>query len=173
MGQNSGPPPPPPPPTPPPAETFSPITMNSMKSDGSPRRLAAWRRYGAPGRSGRALWGRRSCSDESPRSSSALRSERTWMPIPTSSRHALGGAKLLLNLSASNDTVTKPFTARAHQAAAGGALRICLRVPVWVNRRRTSCSGHAVIASSEAFLPERRIRRKFSASSPTSISSGL
>ncbi len=33
--------------------------------------------------------------------------EDLWMPIPPSSRHALGGANLLLNLSASNETVTK------------------------------------------------------------------
>jgi NAD+ synthase (glutamine-hydrolysing) len=33
--------------------------------------------------------------------------EDLWMPIPPSSRHALSGANLILNLSASNETVTK------------------------------------------------------------------
>lgn len=33
--------------------------------------------------------------------------EDLWMPIPPSSRHALFGANLILNLSASNETVTK------------------------------------------------------------------
>jgi NAD+ synthase (glutamine-hydrolysing) len=33
--------------------------------------------------------------------------EDLWMPIPQSSRHALSGANLILNLSASNETVTK------------------------------------------------------------------
>ena len=33
--------------------------------------------------------------------------EDLWVPIPPSSRHALHGANLLLNLSASNETVTK------------------------------------------------------------------
>ena len=33
--------------------------------------------------------------------------EDLWMPIPPSSRHALAGANVILNLSASNDIVTK------------------------------------------------------------------
>lgn len=39
--------------------------------------------------------------------------EDLWMPIPPSSRHALAGASLILNLSASNDLVTKSDYRRA------------------------------------------------------------
>jgi NAD+ synthase (glutamine-hydrolysing) len=39
--------------------------------------------------------------------------EDLWMPIPPSSRHALNGANVILNLSASNETVTKSDYRRA------------------------------------------------------------
>jgi NAD+ synthase (glutamine-hydrolysing) len=39
--------------------------------------------------------------------------EDLWMPIPPSSRHTLSGANLILNLSASNETVTKSDYRRA------------------------------------------------------------
>ena len=83
--------------------------------------------------------------------------EDLWMPIPPSSHHALGGANLLLNLSASNETVTKTDYRRELIKQQSGR---CYSGYVFASAGQGESttdvvfSGHAVIASSDSILNE-------------------
>ncbi len=83
--------------------------------------------------------------------------EDLWMPIPPSSRHALGGANLLLNLSASNDTVTKSDYRRELIKQQSGRCYAGYAFASAGQGESTTdvvFSGHAVIASSDSVLSE-------------------
>ena len=81
--------------------------------------------------------------------------EDLWMPIPPSSHHALSGANLLINLSASNDTVTKSDYRRELIKQQSGR---CYAGYVFSSAGQGETttdvvfSGHAVIASSDSIL---------------------
>ncbi len=83
--------------------------------------------------------------------------EDLWMPIPPSSRHALSGANLLINLSASNETVTKSDYRRALVKQQSGR---CLAGYVFASAGQGESttdvvfSGHAVIAANDSLLSE-------------------
>ena len=97
--------------------------------------------------------------------------EDLWMPIPPSSHHALGGANLLLNLSASNDTVTKSDYRRELIKQQSGR---CYAGYVFASAGQGESttdvvfSGHAVIASSDSILNEASY-----AAEPSIISSDI
>jgi NAD+ synthase (glutamine-hydrolysing) len=83
--------------------------------------------------------------------------EDLWMPIPPSARHALFGANLILNLSASNETVTKSDYRRelVRQQSAR-----CFTGYVYCNAGQGESttdvvfSGHSLIASNDSILRE-------------------
>jgi NAD+ synthase (glutamine-hydrolysing) len=83
--------------------------------------------------------------------------EDLWMPIPPSSRHALFGANLVLNLSASNETVTKSDYRRelVRQQSAR-----CLTGYVFASAGQGESttdvvfSGHALLASNGVLAGE-------------------
>ncbi len=83
--------------------------------------------------------------------------EDLWMPIPPSSRHALGGANLLINLSASNETVTKSDYRRELIKQQSGR---CYAGYVFASAGQGESTtdvvfnGHAVIASNDTILNE-------------------
>ena len=83
--------------------------------------------------------------------------EDLWMPIPPSSRHALFGANLLLNLSASNETVTKSDYRRElvrQQSARCLAGYVYSSAGQGESTTDVVFSGHALIAASDSILRE-------------------
>ena len=83
--------------------------------------------------------------------------EDLWMPIPPSSRHAIGGANLLLNLSASNETVTKTDYRRElikQQSGRCYAGYVFSSAGQGESTTDVVFSGHAVLASSDSILNE-------------------
>jgi len=83
--------------------------------------------------------------------------EDLWMPIPQSSMHALYGANLLLNLSASDETVTKSDYRRELVKQQSGR---CYAGYVFCSAGQGESttdvvfSGHSLIASNDSVLAE-------------------
>jgi NAD+ synthase (glutamine-hydrolysing) len=83
--------------------------------------------------------------------------EDLWMPIPPSARHALMGASLLLNLSASNETVTKSDYRRElvrQQSARCYAGYVYCSAGPGESTTDVVFSGHAMIAASDSIVRE-------------------
>ena len=83
--------------------------------------------------------------------------EDLWMPIPPSSRHALFGANLLLNLSASNETVTKSDYRRElvrQQSARCLAGYVYCSAGQGESTTDVVFSGHSLIAVSDSIAAE-------------------
>jgi NAD+ synthase (glutamine-hydrolysing) len=86
--------------------------------------------------------------------------EDLWVPTPPSSYQALAGAQLLLNLSASDETIGKREYRRAHLVAAQSAR--CIAGMVFVSSGPGESSsdlvfgGHSLIAENGSILEERR-----------------
>jgi NAD+ synthase (glutamine-hydrolysing) len=86
--------------------------------------------------------------------------EDLWVPTPPSSYQALGGAQLLLNLSASDETIGKREYRRMHLVAAQSAR--CLAGMIFVSSGPGESSsdlvfgGHVLIAENGTILDERR-----------------
>ncbi|HET9796191.1 MAG TPA: NAD(+) synthase, partial [Thermoanaerobaculia bacterium] len=86
--------------------------------------------------------------------------EDLWVPTPPSSAQALAGAQILLNLSASDETIGKSDYRRTHLVAAQSAR--CLAGLVYVSSGPGESSsdlvfgGHALIAENGAILAEDR-----------------
>ena len=83
--------------------------------------------------------------------------EDLWMPIPPSSRHALFGANLLINLSASNETVTKSDYRRElvrQQSARCYAGYVYCSAGQGESTTDVVFSGHALIAASDSIVKE-------------------
>lgn len=83
--------------------------------------------------------------------------EDLWMPIPPSAHHVLGGANLILNLSASNETVTKSDYRRElvrQQAARCFTGYVFCSAGQGESTTDVVFNGHAMIASSGGILRE-------------------
>jgi NAD+ synthase (glutamine-hydrolysing) len=86
--------------------------------------------------------------------------EDLWVPTPPSSAQALAGAQLLMNLSASDETIGKSTYRRMHLVAAQSAR--CLAGMVYVSSGPGESSsdlvfgGHALIAENGTILAEQR-----------------
>ncbi|NLO47810.1 MAG: NAD(+) synthase [Clostridiales bacterium] len=83
--------------------------------------------------------------------------EDLWMPIPRSSYHALHGANLILNLSASNETVTKSDYRRAlvkQQAARCISGYVFSSAGQGESTTDVVFNGHAMIAFNDSILEE-------------------
>jgi NAD+ synthase (glutamine-hydrolysing) len=86
--------------------------------------------------------------------------EDLWVPTPPSSAQALAGAQLLMNLSASDETIGKSAYRRMHLVAAQSAR--CLAGMVYVSSGPGESSsdlvfgGHALIAENGTILAEER-----------------
>jgi len=86
--------------------------------------------------------------------------EDLWVPTPPSSAQALAGAQLLMNLSASDETIGKSAYRRMHLVAAQSAR--CLAGMVYVSSGPGESSsdlvfgGHALIAENGTILAEQR-----------------
>jgi len=86
--------------------------------------------------------------------------EDLWVPTPPSSAQALAGAQILMNLSASDETIGKSDYRRTHLVAAQSAR--CLAGLVYVSSGPGESSsdlvfgGHALIAENGAILAEDR-----------------
>jgi NAD+ synthase (glutamine-hydrolysing) len=83
--------------------------------------------------------------------------EDLWMPIPPSSRHALFGANLLLNLSASNETVTKSDYRRElvrQQSARCVAGYVYSSAGQGESTTDVVFSGHALLAANDSIARE-------------------
>lgn len=83
--------------------------------------------------------------------------EDLWIPIPPSARHALRGANLLLNLSASNETVTKSDYRRAmvrQQSSRCFAGYVYCSAGPGESTTDVVFSGHTVIAAGDGILWE-------------------
>lgn len=91
--------------------------------------------------------------------------EDLWMPIPQSSRHALYGANLLLNLSASNETVTKSDYRRElvkQQSARCYAGYLFCSAGQGESTTDVVFSGHSLIAQNDVILREMNFPDKSS-----------
>ena len=85
--------------------------------------------------------------------------EDLWVPIPPSSVHALNGANLILNLSASNELVGKSEYRRElarQQSARLYAGYIYASAGEWESTTDVVFGGHAIIAENGATLAEFR-----------------
>jgi len=86
--------------------------------------------------------------------------EDLWVPTPPSSAQALAGAHLLMNLSASDETIGKSAYRRMHLVAAQSAR--CLAGLIYVSSGPGESSsdlvfgGHALIAENGTILAEER-----------------
>ncbi|MGH9441203.1 MAG: NAD(+) synthase [Thermoanaerobaculia bacterium] len=86
--------------------------------------------------------------------------EDLWVPTPPSSAQALAGAQILLNLSASDETIGKREYRRANLVAAQSAR--CLAGMIFVSAGPGESSsdlvfgGHSMIAENGVILEERR-----------------
>jgi NAD+ synthase (glutamine-hydrolysing) len=83
--------------------------------------------------------------------------EDLWMPIPPSSRHALMGANVILNLSASNDVVTKADYRRtliAQQSARCIAGYAFASAGLGESTTDVVFSGHSLIAENGRIVTE-------------------
>jgi NAD+ synthase (glutamine-hydrolysing) len=83
--------------------------------------------------------------------------EDLWIPIPPSARHALRGANLLLNLSASNETVTKADYRRAmvrQQSSRCFAGYVYCSAGQGESTTDVVISGHTIIAAGDGILCE-------------------
>jgi len=86
--------------------------------------------------------------------------EDLWVPTPPSSWQALAGAQVLMNLSASDETIGKSDYRRTHLVAAQSAR--CLAGLLYVSSGPGESSsdlvfgGHALIAENGAILAEQR-----------------
>ncbi|HHT17139.1 MAG TPA: NAD(+) synthase [Papillibacter sp.] len=83
--------------------------------------------------------------------------EDLWMPIPPSSRHALAGANVILNLSASNDIVTKSDYRRtliSQQSARCIAGYVFASAGLGESTTDVVFSGHSLIAENGRILTE-------------------
>lgn len=83
--------------------------------------------------------------------------EDLWVPIPPSSNHALHGANLLLNLSASNETVTKSDYRRElvkQQSARCYAAYVFCSAGQGESTTDVVFSGHTIIAENNAIVRE-------------------
>ncbi len=83
--------------------------------------------------------------------------EDLWMPIPPSSRHALFGANLILNLSASNETVTKSdYRRELVRQQSGRCLTGYVLSSAGQGESTTDVvfSGHTMIAANDSILRE-------------------
>jgi NAD+ synthase (glutamine-hydrolysing) len=83
--------------------------------------------------------------------------EDLWMPIPQSSRHALNGANLLLNLSASDETVTKSdYRRELVKQQSGRCLAGYVFASAGLGESTTDLvfNGHALIAVNDALAAE-------------------
>ena len=86
--------------------------------------------------------------------------EDLWVPTPPSSAQALSGAQILMNLSASDETIGKSDYRRTHLVAAQSAR--CLAGLVYVSSGPGESSsdlvfgGHALIAENGTILAEDR-----------------
>ncbi len=89
--------------------------------------------------------------------------EDLWAPIPPSSRHAVAGASLLFNLSASNDLVGKAEYRRElvrQQSARTLAAYVYANTGVHESTTDTVFAGHLLIAENGVLLAEgERYRR--------------
>jgi NAD+ synthase (glutamine-hydrolysing) len=90
--------------------------------------------------------------------------EDLWAPVPPSSRHAVAGATLLLNLSASNDLVAKAEYRRElvrQQSARTLAAYVYANAGVHESTTDTVFAGHLLIAENGVLLAEgERYRRE-------------
>jgi len=85
--------------------------------------------------------------------------EDLWMPIPPSSRQALGGAHVLLNLSASNELVAKADWRRTLVLSQSGRTLAAYAYSSSGPSESTTdlvFSGHCMIAENGSLLAERR-----------------
>jgi NAD+ synthase (glutamine-hydrolysing) len=86
--------------------------------------------------------------------------EDLWVPVPPSSYQALAGAQLLINLSASDETIGKSEYRRYHLVAAQSAR--CLAGMVYVSSGPGESSsdlvfgGHVLIAENGTIVAEQR-----------------
>ena len=86
--------------------------------------------------------------------------EDLWVPTPPSSAQALAGAQVLMNLSASDETIGKSAYRRMHLVAAQSAR--CLAGLIYVSSGPGESSsdlvfgGHALIAENGTILAEER-----------------
>ena len=86
--------------------------------------------------------------------------EDLWVPTPPSSAQALAGAQILVNLSASDETIGKSEYRRTHLVAAQSAR--CLAGLIYVSAGPGESSsdlvfgGHALIAENGVILAEER-----------------
>ncbi|MGI6005148.1 MAG: NAD(+) synthase [Christensenellales bacterium] len=83
--------------------------------------------------------------------------EDLWVPIPPSAHHALHGANLILNLSASNETVTKADYRRQlvrHQSAKCCAAYLFCSAGQGESTTDVVMSGHSIIAENGAVVVE-------------------
>ncbi len=90
--------------------------------------------------------------------------EDLWVPIPPSSAQALAGATLLLNLSASNETIGKAGYRRqlvANQSARCIAGYVYASCGVWESTTDVVFGGHCLIAENGVLLAEsKRFQRQ-------------
>jgi len=89
--------------------------------------------------------------------------EDLWIPIPPSSNHALHGANLILNLSASNEVVGKAEyrkTMVAQQSAKCIAAYLYASAGPSESTTDLVFGGHAIIAENGALLQEERMNRE-------------
>ncbi|OQX29476.1 MAG: NAD(+) synthase [Spirochaeta sp. LUC14_002_19_P3] len=83
--------------------------------------------------------------------------EDLWSPIPPSSRHAIAGAQLIFNLSASNEFVGKADYRRAltaQQSARCMAGYVYVSAGIGESTTDTVYGGHAIIAENGRILAE-------------------
>jgi NAD+ synthase (glutamine-hydrolysing) len=86
--------------------------------------------------------------------------EDLWVPIPPSSNHALYGANLLLNLSASNEVVGK---AAYRKSLVAGQSAKCIAAYLYASSGSSESTtdlvfgGHAIIAENGTLLQEDRM----------------
>ena len=86
--------------------------------------------------------------------------EDLWVPIPPSSNHALNGANLLLNLSASNEVVGK---AAYRKSLVAGQSAKCIAAYLYASSGSSESTtdlvfgGHAIIAENGTLLQEDRM----------------
>ncbi len=90
--------------------------------------------------------------------------EDLWVPIPPSCQHALSGATLLFNLSASNETIGKARYRRqltANQSGRCVAAYVYCSSGVWESTTDVVFGGHCIIAENAEILAEsERFRRE-------------
>ncbi len=83
--------------------------------------------------------------------------EDLWVPVPPSCRHALAGATVLVNLSASNEVIGKAAYRRqlvVNQSGRCMAAYVYASCGVWESTTDVVFGGHCLIAENGALLAE-------------------